>query len=272
MNSFYGVMGSPKSRFYHADLPSAITLTGQWVIKQAIEFLENRNIEIIYGDTDSIFVSLNDTDLSENKLCEDINDYLGAVLKNEFQIESYLQLQHELTFDKVFFSKTRDGVGGAKKKYVGIKDSKLVFKGMEFVRSDWTQLAKNFQYQLFEQFFSEFNIESFIKEYIDKLKNGQFDSFLIYTKRLTKDISEYTKNIPQHVKAAMQIDHKGPYRLKEVSYVMTTTGAVPIQRDPSQFDYDHYIEKQIKPIADQVLSYFDKDFDSLFTGQQLGFF
>lgn len=153
-----------------------------------------------------------------------------------------------------------------------MKDLKLLFKGMEFVRSDWTDLAKDFQYKLFENFFSDYNLESFIKSYIDSLQKGVLDDKLSYTKRLTKPIEDYTKNIPVHVKAAKLINHTGPYRLKEVTYVMTPNGAVPVNMNPDKFDYDHYVDKQIKPLANQVLSYFDKDYDSLFTGEQLGFF
>lgn len=272
MNSFYGVMGTPKSRFYHADLPSAITLTGQWIIKTVVEFLNNRDISVLYGDTDSIFLDMGTSSFTEPELCIEINDFLKTLLQTEYKIESHLQLEHEITFDKLFFGKTRDGLSGAKKKYVGMKDSKLSFKGMEFVRSDWTNLAKNFQYELFENFFSDYNLESFIKDYVDKLKLGRFDNDLVYTKRLTKSIDAYTKNVPVHVKAAKMIDHTGPYRLKEVSYVMTPNGAIPVNLSPEKFDYEHYIEKQIKPLADQVLSHFGKDYDSIFTGEQLGFF
>ena len=40
-------------------------------------------------------------------------------------------------------------------------------------------------------------------------------------------------------------------------------GSEPVEKNPSKLDYDHYIEKQIKPIADSVLSFQDKSFDEL---------
>ena len=58
MNSFYGVMGSRGCRFYHNDLPSAITTTGHWVLQTAMAFLTSMNYSVIYGDTDSLFVKL----------------------------------------------------------------------------------------------------------------------------------------------------------------------------------------------------------------------
>ena len=98
---------------------------------------------------------------------------------------------------------------------------------------------------------------------------GLYDDLLIYTKRLSKAAEEYTKNIPPHVRAALKINHKGPYRLKEVSYAITLNGPEPIQHNPRNFDYPHYIEKQIRPIADDILHTQNKSFDSFRLGNQL---
>ena len=61
MNSFYGVMGSYGCRFYHPDLPSAITGTGQWLLLRSKEYLEQKEYKVVYGDTDSLFVKLPDS-------------------------------------------------------------------------------------------------------------------------------------------------------------------------------------------------------------------
>ncbi len=273
MNSFYGLMGSIRCRFYHADLPKAITESGHWLLKQTIEFFENRDLEVIYGDTDSLFIKLGDKD---EKFAKDIafkaNDFLKRLIKEEFSVESKLELELEKIYSKVFFSQARGSNLGAKKRYVGLHKGELEFTGMEFVRSDWTDLAKNFQYKLFEFYFMGQSLETFIKEYVEDLKSGKFDDLLVITKRLSKDPKEYDKNIPPHVKAALLIDHKGPYRLKEVSYKMTVNGPEPIQNNPSSIDYEYYIDKQIKPLADQVLFTMNKSFDSIALGDQLAFF
>lgn len=273
MNSFYGLMGSIRCRFYHADLPKAITESGHWLLKQTIEFFENRDLEVIYGDTDSLFVKLGDKD---EKFAKDIafkaNDFLKRTIKEEFSVESKLELEHEKIYSKIFFSQARGSNLGAKKRYVGLHNGELEFTGMEFVRSDWTDLAKNFQYKLFEYYFMGQSLETFIKEYVEDLKKEKFDDLLVITKRLSKDPKEYDKNIPPHVKAALLIDHKGPYRLKEVSYKMTVNGPEPVQNNPSTIDYEYYIDKQIKPLADQVLFTMNKSFDSIALGDQLAFF
>ncbi|NJM05436.1 FtsX-like permease family protein [Candidatus Gracilibacteria bacterium] len=62
MNSFYGVMGSPGCRFYHPDLPNAITRTGQWLLRESIAWLERAGYRTLYGDTDSLFIQLREDD------------------------------------------------------------------------------------------------------------------------------------------------------------------------------------------------------------------
>lgn len=270
MNSFYGIMGSTKSRFYHHDLSSAITETGQWILNQTKNYFEQRGYKVLYGDTDSLFIKLRSiNDIPD--LLDNFNKTLSERLKNEFQVNSFLELEHEMTFDQIFFPPGRGQNEGAKKRYVGISNKNLVFKGMESVRSDWTEVSKIFQRKLFEYFFNGEDIESYIKEFIKELENGIYDEYLIYSKRLSKDPKEYDKNIPPHVKAALLLNHQGPYRLKKIEYVYTKNGPYPVQLNPGQYDYQHYIQKQLRPIAEDILKTKGQSFDSLMDGDQLTF-
>ncbi len=269
MNSFYGIMGSTRSRFYHADLPQAITTTGHYLLMSAKDFFENRGLEVIYGDTDSLFVKGSG---DPNELTSDLDSYLSRLLKSEFQVESKLECEFEKKFDQLYFPMMRSGQGAAKKRYVGMISGEVEFKGMEAVRSDWTSFAREFQTKLYEKYFIGEDIEEFIRSEIKRLESGSYDNDLIYTKRLSKPAHEYTKNVPVHVRAALKVDHKGPYPLKEISYMMTRLGPEPVQNDPKDLDYDHYIEKQLKPIADDVLIAQNKNFDSLRLGDQLSLF
>ena len=271
MNSFYGILGSMRCRFYHSDLPDSITKSGHYFLKYAMDFFKNEGLEVIYGDTDSIFVKyLEETSIERQKeLGEKLNKLLATHIKEKFMVESSLDCEFEKNFSQIYFTKMRSGTGGAKKRYVGISNDKIEFTGMEAVRSDWTNLAKIFQKEIYNRFFRGEDVTSFIKEFIKDLEAGLFDDELVYTKKLSKDPKEYTKNIPPHVKAALQINHTGPYRLKQVSYVVTSKGPQPIENSPSQYDYQHYIEKQLKPIADDVLVNQNLTFDSLIIGDQL---
>jgi DNA polymerase-2 len=57
-----------------------------------------------------------------------------------------------------------------------------------------------------------------------------------------------------------------------VSYVVTINGAIPVQNSPEKPDYEQYIDKQIKPIAEQVLKFQETNFDSIHLGDQLTLF
>ena len=274
MNSFYGVMGSQRSRFYHADLPSAITQSGHWILRRSIEFFENLSLDVLYGDTDSLFVHIKSVQSSEEleKLATDLNHYLKVMLEDEYKVESQLEVEFEKTYQKIFFSPMRNSTEGAKKRYVGYLDGKLDFVGMEYVRSDWTDLAKNFQYSLYEALFMGDEPERLIKETIKNLKNGMYRDELVYTKRLSKRPWEYVKNIPPHIKAALELSREEQQSMREISYIMTVNGPKALAFDQYKADTQHYIEKQIKPIAQTVLSVLNTSFDSIIEGDQLSLF
>ncbi|MCF8059693.1 MAG: DNA polymerase II [Bacteriovoracaceae bacterium] len=280
MNSFYGVMGSAGSRFYHADLPTAITGTGQWILRETIEYLQNDGVEVVYGDTDSVFVKLSAGDRVFDKaetMANRITEHLKKTLRKHFKVESFLEVEFEKYYRQIFFPILRTGEGGAKKKYAGLLcnrkgEQKLNFSGMEFVRSDWTKLAKNFQFNLYEKFFKGEEVEGVIREVVEGLKKGFNDKELIYKKRLSKSLEEYTKSLPPHVRAAQMAKEAGFQIDRDVFYVMTRRGPIPIELSPDDYDYQHYIDKQIRPIAEVILGPLGLSFDNIITGDQLTLF
>ena len=145
---------------------------------------------------------------------------------------------------------------------------KLEFVGMEFVRSDWTRLAKEFQVELYQRIFHNSEITEWIRKIVTSVKNGEIDDKLIYHKRLRKNIEEYTKNIPPQVRAARMIETLSG----TVYYVITKRGPIPIELEHNDLDYQHYIDKQLKPIADSVLVLLGESFDTITKTGQLNFF
>lgn len=277
MNSFYGVMGSYGCRFYHPDLPRAITGSGHKLLLGSKDYLEKKNLKVIYGDTDSLFVMLNDISVDDGetqgkKIVKELNTYWKNKLKKEFKVESYLELEYEKYYKKFIITPARGAEIGAKKRYAGLveKDGKqnIEFVGMEFVRSDWTKLAKEFQIELYEKVFKGDDVEDWIREVIQKLKSGKLDDKLIYRKRLRKEVEDYTKNVPPHARAAKLLNEPRDI----IYYAITQRGPIPIELKHNDFDYDHYIEKQLKPIADSVLSLLGQSFDTIAGSDQLSFF
>jgi len=277
MNSFYGVMGSFGCRFYHPNLPTAITGTGQKLLMGSKEFLAGKGYEVIYGDTDSLFLKLKEGEgenaqVNGERIAEDLNKYWSEKIQNDYRLKSYLEIEFEKYYRKFILTPARGSEAGAKKRYAGmlvVNDKETIeFVGMEFVRSDWTRLAKEFQVELYSRIFNNEEIENWLREIVKKVKAGEYDDKLVYRKRLRKDVEEYTKNIPQHVKAARML----PETSGTVYYVITKRGPVPVELKHTDIDYDHYIEKQIKPIADSVLILLGESFDSIVQSDQLSFF
>ena len=277
MNSFYGVMGSSGCRFYHPHLPSAITGTGKWLLLQSKEYLHKQGYEVIYGDTDSLFIKLKEDEgvnaqSNGERIASELNGYWRKRLKADYKVTSFLELEFEKYYSRFILTPLRGGEQGAKKRYTGLLkingEEEIEFVGMEFVRSDWTKLAKEFQVQLYLKIFNGEEIADWLRSIVHKVNRGAFDDKLVYRKRLRKEIDEYQKSSPPHVRAARMINK----RSGTVEYVITKRGPVPIELTHGDLDYQHYIEKQLKPIADSVLGLLGESFDSIIKSPQLDFF
>jgi DNA polymerase-2 len=277
MNSFYGVMGSFGCRFYHPNLPTAITGTGHKLLLGSKEFLAEKGYEVIYGDTDSLFVKLKEgegelAEATGQRIAEDLNNHWSEKINNEYGLKSYLEIEFEKYYRKFILTPARGSEAGAKKRYAGLLSENgketIEFVGMEFVRSDWTRLAKEFQVELYNRIFNSEEIEHWLREIVKKVKDGEYNDKLVYRKRLRKDVDEYTKNVPQHVKAARLLTEN----TGTIYYVITKRGPIPVELKHTDIDFDHYIEKQLKPIADSVLILLGESFDSIVQSDQLSFF
>jgi DNA polymerase-2 len=274
MNSFFGVLANPMCRFYSLDVANAITSYGRFIVKKTSDLVEESGYKVIYGDTDSIFVESKAKDEAEakkigKKIAQDVNTFWAEYVKENTGGRGFLELQFEKTFVRFLLPYIRGATTGAKKRYAGIVmvygKEEIKFTGLEFVRRDWTPISKKFQLEILDRIFHKKEIGEYVKEFITDLKAGKMDELLVYKKAIRKDLIKYTKTTPPHVKAARKLS---PDELQSsiIAYVMTQNGPEPIQKLTSKIDYDHYIEKQLKPIADSVLVFFKLNFDDLMKG------
>ena len=274
MNSFYGVLGSSGCRFHKQQLASSITRRGHEIITRSREFIEAAGHKVIYGDTDSLFVLLG-ADVDETAaantgkvLMDSLNQWWQQTLKEEYRIESALEVEYETHYLKFLMPTVRGMSTGSKKRYAGMirdknNDFSMVFKGLEAVRTDWTPLARNFQRELYRRIFLKEPFEEFVRSTAAELMDGQLDDELVYRKRLRRKLADYQKNVPPHVQAARKMQKPGHW----ISYVITTGGPEPVSELTSPPDYDHYLEKQLAPAADGILYFLDTSFDSINDGQ-----
>jgi DNA polymerase-2 len=289
MNSFYGVLGSTGCRFFDPRLSGSITKRSHELLITTKMWLENDGYQVIYGDTDSIFVSVDD-DFSHQQcqklgkaLQNKINVRWQATLKEEFSIESQLEIEFETHFSQFLMPTIRGQDVGTKKRYAGIVEKKgkseLIFKGLESVRTDWTELAKTFQRELYLKIFNGEPFADYVRSIVAQTSAGQLDHLLVYRKRIRRQLDHYVKNVPPHVKAARLADdinkiNNQPLKYQQrgwIEYFITTSGPQAKGYVKAPLDYQFYIDRQLATVADAILPFVGSSFEKL-TSDQMNLF
>jgi len=260
-NAMYGYCGWIGARWYIKEVAEAVTAWGRSLLRSAIEFCKKIGLQVIYGDTDSLFVK-NDEDK--------IRKLIGFVTK-----ELGFEIKVEKIYTKVLFTE-------AKKRYIGLtSDGIIEIVGFEAARSDWADIAKETQEKVAEIVLKEGDIDKAIKyvhSVIQKLKEYKFniDEVIIW-KTLDKSLDEY-KVLTAHVHAAKKLIEHG-FRISKgdvIGYVIVKSGgkiaykAMPyiLVKDIHDVDVDYYIEKQVIPAALRILKVFGIREDMLLSGKK----
>jgi DNA polymerase-2 len=267
MNSFYGVLGAPGCRFASPALANAITSFGREILLRSKSCIEAWGHTVLYGDTDSLFVLSGLDDAGEarrlggslaRRLDEELARWIGAT----WSVPSRLELQFERLYRRLLLPATRHGTAGARKRYAGLVEengrSQVVFTGMEVVRRDWTELARRVQRELYERLFADQPVEAYLRGIVDDLRAGRLDPLLVYRKALRKRMDEYAATTPPHVAAARKMHGRRP---RVVAYVMTRNGPEPAGERRSPIDHEHYVQRQVRAVAEPVLALVGLDFD-----------
>ena len=283
MNSFYGILGSKGCRFFDARLASSITERGHQIIQDTAKWIEQQGYQVIYGDTDSVFVYLKkDHSLDQAKkvgksLQDKLNHYWQQRLQQEFNLSCDLEIEFERHYRHFLMPTIRGSELGSKKRYAGItSEDELIFKGLEAVRSDWTALSKEIQTTLYLMIFNNQSYEDYLLNIVVEVKQGKRDHQLVYKKRIRRKLEEYVKNVPPQIQAARKAEafykqHNQTSQYRHggwIEYVMTLAGPEPIENIQNPLDYQHYIDKQIGPVADGILYFLQKRFHTLIDPQQ----
>lgn len=284
MNSFYGVLGSTGCRFFDPRVCSSITLRGHDIIQKSRDWILQKGYDVIYGDTDSLFIWLGkdadgkQADSVGQTLAQGLNQWWQDTLEKEMAIKSRLEIEFETHYRHFLMPTIRGSSEGSKKRYAGIVQSQsgddvkeeLVFKGLETVRTDWTELAKIFQKTLYYKVFKQEPYKQYVCQVVNDLLSGQLDQQLVYKKKLRRPLAAYQKSTPPHVKAARHYSEVSGELLGKgdgIDYLITTNGPEPIVYQQSKIDYQHYIDKQLKPIADSVFVFLNDRFDEIIDQQ-----
>jgi DNA polymerase-2 len=276
-NSFYGVLGAEGCRYARTEIAGAITSFGKKFLTMARDFFEDKGLSVLYGDTDSVFVlSGKGADCGYGELmamgssgADELNARIAERIKDEYGLESRLRIRCEKAYARFLIPRLKYQAGqrdesgelssrGRSKGYAGLLlaedlSSSVEVKGMEAVRSDFTPLARHFQVKLLELVFSgagEKELGDFCRSEREALRKGARDGELVYRKTLRRLADDYASETPQ-VRAARLMGWKD--RRGRVSYVMTRSGAEPVdRRSGSALDYEHYERHQLLPIATSI--------------------
>ncbi len=276
MNSFYGVLGSRRCRFFNPLLASSITRRGHEIIQTSRGLIEAQGLEVIYGDTDSLFVHVGPKSADAcaeigAKLAVELNAHWTEHLASTLRIESFLDLEFETHYRRFLMPTTRGSDKGSKKRYAGTlgqgEDTRLVVKGLEAVRTDWTPLARRFQRELLLRVFADEPWRAWMAALARSVRNGELDDELVYRKRVRRGLDEYESSAPPHIVAARKLGRN----VREIRYVITTRGPEPVELPHGRLDYDHYLSRQLAPAADSVLHFLGTDFTTV-AGQQTTLF
>ena len=258
LNASYGVMGAQIFPLYFLPAAEATTATGRHIILDTIEKCRELNVDVLYGDTDSIFV--------KNPTEQQMQTIIGQA-KNNHGVE----LEVEKEYRYVVLS-------GRKKNYLGVtKSGKVDVKGLTGKKSHTPAFIKSLFYDLLDilaevKTTDEFEnakskISSKIAECSRKIQAKEIPlSELAFNVMLSKSPNEYTKTIPQHIRAAKQLESIREIKKGDrISYVkiINKPGVRPVEMaKQSEIDSSKYMEF-MQSTLDQITSSMDMDFDTI---------
>jgi len=247
-NAAYGYAGWVGARWFRKPVAEATAAWGRRMIMESIKIAKELELEIVYGDTDSLFVKHDPEKIKI--LIRRIQDSLG------------LEIRPEKTYKRILFTE-------AKKRYCGLlPDGSLDNVGLEVIRGDWANVAKLTQERVLELILKEKSVEKaveFVKSLIKDLREYKVPyRDLIIWKTLTRPVEKYKVNAP-HIEAARILKRLG-WGLTvgdQVGYVITQgSGRLYERAKPyvlashREVDVEYYVKNQVLPAALRILSIF----------------
>ncbi len=258
LNASYGVMGAEIFPLYFLPVAEATTAIGRYTILETIKKCEAVGIEVLYGDTDSLFIK-KPTDEQIQVVIEQAKKDHGV----------------DLEIDKIYRYCV---LSNRKKNYLGVtKSGKVDVKGLTGKKSHTPPFIRKLFYELLEVLSKVQTMEDFQKakqEITEKIstcgKRVQAKEIpledLTFNVMLSKSPSEYTKTIPQHIRAAKQLEAiREVKKGDKISFIkiLNKPGVKPVElAKKEEIDSKKYMEF-MESTLEQITSSMDLDFDTM---------
>ena len=258
LNASYGVMGAEIFPLYFLPAAEATTATGRHIILDTIDKCKESGIDVLYGDTDSLFV--------KKPTPKQIEDIITKA-----KMDHNVELEIEKEYRYVVLS-------GRKKNYLGVtKNGKVDVKGLTGKKSHTPPFIKTLFYELLD-ILSEIKTAEEFKRAKNKISDKITECArkvqakeiplqdLAFNVMISKAPRDYTKTIPQHIRAAKQLESIREIKKGDIiSYVkiLNKPGVRPIEMArKSEIDTSKYMEF-MESTLDQLTSSMDLDFDTI---------
>ncbi len=257
-NAFYGYFAFFAARWYSIECARSITSYGRYYIQKVIKLAQDSKFNVIYSDTDSVFLTLDGK--AKDKAIK-FADVINA------ELPGLMDLEYEGFYPYGIFVFAKQGQYGAKKRYALLKeDGNLKITGFETIRRNVSFIAKETQKQVLNIILKENDKEKAIKyvqDIIQKLREKKIlkDKLVIYT-QLQKDISSYDQVGP-HVLVAKRMQQKGikvgigtliKYIVVQGNDIVSKRSKMPEEVEEGEYDPDYYINNQVIPSVERIFN------------------
>jgi DNA polymerase I len=259
LNASYGVFGADRFALYCPPVAEATAAIGRYAISQTLERARELGIEVLYGDTDSLFLESPDPHILRSLV-----DWSKSSLQMELEVDKnyrYLALSSR------------------KKNYLGVKpDGSVDIKGLtgkkrhipEFLTQAFYEMVRILSEVKSPEEFenAKTRITEIVKECYLKLRNREYTvEELAFSVMMGRETGRYTKTTPQHVKAAKQLEGRGfEVRSGELIAFVKVIGepsVKPVQlAKVDDIDIQKYME-YLRSTFEQVLDAIGIEFEDL---------
>lgn len=205
-NSFYGILGASFTRYYRKETAEAITLSGHYMLHLVERWCQSKDIQVLYGDTDSVFVKAGFS-IDANTIHEQINSFIAYHLFKHFGItDSHMDLKVEAVYDSFLLL--------GKKKYVKNEDGKLKIVGLEARRRETLPFSAKKQTELLDLLMLKKATSKDIRKWVEDLReyvlSGKMTKEDVTLQiKLSKHVDEYQKKVKDKKTKEYKTDDNG---------------------------------------------------------------